>query len=257
LRLLYKGKPLRDDHLPAKAYNLKQHSEIMCVISEVEANGAQSEHSYSDEDGSVVTTTGRRTGRVRAKSTTRDSRTNYHEQRSEQPQAYYPPSSPSHHSPSLSPSSNTRPANENLSATPMEKQSSKQSNASYHSPPRGRSPNPPVSHQNQDLPRSSANSINTPVDANSPLGKVKTLASVFHTQWLPKCTQFLLSPPSDSRTRGLEYAKLTESVLAQIILKADDIELQGDSEARAARKTLLNETSEVLRRLDAIGKPSQ
>src|SRR6202034_3003399 len=34
LRLLYKGGPLKDDNLEAKAYGLKQNSEIMCVVSE-------------------------------------------------------------------------------------------------------------------------------------------------------------------------------------------------------------------------------
>jgi hypothetical protein len=63
-----------------------------------------------------------------------------------------------------------------------------------------------------------------------------------------------MNPPSDLKTRDLEYAKLSESVMAQIVLKADNIEMEGDTEARASRKQLVNEASDVLKRLDAIGK---
>jgi hypothetical protein len=95
---------------------------------------------------------------------------------------------------------------------------------------------------------------NNPIDPSSPLGKVNALSSTFHTQWLTKCMQFIMNPPSDLKTRGLEYAKLSESVMAQIVLKADNLEMEGDADARASRKQLLNEANEVLKRLDAVGK---
>jgi hypothetical protein len=61
-----------------------------------------------------------------------------------------------------------------------------------------------------------------------------------------------MNPPSDLKTRDLEYAKLSESVMAQIVLKVDNIEMEGDTEARAARRQLVREASEILRRLDAV-----
>ncbi len=244
LRLLYKGKTLRDDHLPAKSYGLKQHSEIMCVVSEAEAiNGEASEHSLSDDNGSVTSNTKPR--RQRANSTHRPARTQYHEQ--PQPQSYYQASSQSYHQPNIS-RQTTRTSNENLRAPAMEKQSSKQSNASHNSPPRARSPNLTASQNHSRV------SVNLPIDPNTPLGKVNALSSAFHTQWLPRCTQFYLSPPSDSKARDTEYAKLSESVLAQVMLKADNIEMDGDTEARASRKQLVNEASEVLKKLDAVMK---
>lgn len=248
LRLLYKGRPLREDHYTAKAYNLKQHSEIMCVISEVETfNGAGSDHSGSGDESSVASNTGAR--RRRANSTSRPRSTQYYEP------TQLPSQSHQHHSasrPNPPAPSGTRSSKESLRAPAMEKQSSKQSSNGHPSPPRDRSPNPPLSYQNQNPPPRPTN--HAPVDPNSPLGKVNALASSFHTQWLPKCTQFILSPPADPKTRDLEYNKLSESVLAQIVLKADNIEMLGDSEARASRKQLVNEASEVMKRLDAIGK---
>jgi hypothetical protein len=117
-------------------------------------------------------------------------------------------------------------------------------------------------HDDSDkLSQGSNNSCNTGIflDGNlispsSPLGKVNALSSAFHTQWLTKCRQFIMNPPSDLKTRDLEYAKLSEGVMAHIVLKADIIETEGDTDARAARKQLVNETSDVLKRLDAVGK---
>ena len=252
LRLLYKGRPLKDDNLEAKAYKLKQNSEIMCVISDVEAmNGASSDHSGSGDDSSSVTSTTKRPRRRRAESTTRP-RTEY-QAPSQQSQPAYQSSSYSH-SPSISRPPHTRPSNENLRAPAMEKQSSKQSSTGHPSPPRARSPMPPASRQSPPQPRPNPLATNTAIDPNSPLGKVNALSSTFHTQWLTKCTQFIMNPPTDPKTRDLEYVKLSESVLAQIVLKADNIDTEGDTEARASRKQLVNEASEVLKRLDAIGK---
>jgi hypothetical protein len=250
LRLLYKGKQLKDDNWKAKAYNLKQNSEIMCVISEVEAmNGAASDHS---DDSSSVASNAQRPRRRRAESTPRP-RTEYQVQ-SQQSQPQYQSSSYSHHNPSVSRHPNTRPSNENLRAPAMERTPSKQSSTGHASPPRARSPMPPTSRQSPPQPRYSPTSTTTPIDPNSPLGKVNALSSAFHTEWLTKCTQFIMNPPSDLKTRDLEYAKLSESVMAQIVLKADTIETEGDTDARAARKQLVNEASDVLKRLDAVGK---
>jgi len=113
---------------------------------------------------------------------------------------------------------------------------------------------PPTSRHSPPQPRPTTLASNTAIDPNSPLGKVNALTSAFHTQWLTKCTQFIMSPPTDPKIRDLEYAKLSESVMAQIVLKADNIEMDGDTEARASRKQLVNDASEVLKKLDAIGK---
>jgi hypothetical protein len=253
LRLLYKGRPLRDDHLKAKAYHLKQNSEIMCVISEAEAmNGAVSDHSGSGDDSSSVASNTQRPQRRRAESTARP-RTEY-QAPSQQSQPQYLSSSYSHHNPSISRHPHSRPSSENLRAPAMERTSSRQSSTGHASPPRPRSPVPPPSRQSPPQPRHSTVSPSTPIDPNSPHGKVNALALAFHTQWLTKCEQFITNPPSDPKTRDLEYAKLSESVMAQIVLKADNIETEGDTDARAARKQLVDEASDILKRLDVIGK---
>ena len=237
LRLLYKGKTLRDDSLPAKAYGLKQQSEVLCVVSEAYVNGAGSDHSGSGEDSGTP-----KHGRPRrAESTTRP-RNRAHSTSEPQP-PYQQPQPQSHHANIAVP--NERRSRDSLHAAPPEQRSSSRSRPNYRAP----SPHPrPQQSSHQSSPGLPA------ADPTSPLGKVQALASTFHTKWIPSCTSFILNPPSDARSRDLEYRKLTESILAQVVLNADKIDVQGDPDARALRKQVVNEANEVMKRLDAIGK---
>lgn len=71
---------------------------------------------------------------------------------------------------------------------------------------------------------------------------------------MPKCISFTNHPPTDEKTRDLEYKKLAETVLQQVILKLDAIEIDGDEELRAKRKQLVKETQNILSKLDTIPK---
>lgn len=55
IKLLYKGKNLKDDSKPAKEMGLKQQSEVMCVVSEVLLSPSDDSDSFTDnESGSNV-----------------------------------------------------------------------------------------------------------------------------------------------------------------------------------------------------------
>lgn len=71
---------------------------------------------------------------------------------------------------------------------------------------------------------------------------------------MPKCAQYLSRPPSDPKSRDQEHKKLTESILAQIMLKADDIDIEGDMQARMDRKKLVDEINDMFKKLDAAAK---
>ncbi|KAL6694039.1 hypothetical protein J3F84DRAFT_378431 [Trichoderma pleuroticola] len=74
----------------------------------------------------------------------------------------------------------------------------------------------------------------------------------FNSNWLPLCRRFIESPPRDFIKRVDEHRKLSESVMEQVILKIDDVDIQGDGELRQRRKELVRQFSDVLRQLDDV-----
>ncbi|KAE9963416.1 hypothetical protein BLS_009320 [Venturia inaequalis] len=84
--------------------------------------------------------------------------------------------------------------------------------------------------------------------------KLDALASKFHTAFVPDCIQFLNHPPAEKSKREFEHKKLTETILAQILIKLDSVETEGDQEARQRRKDLVRETQNMLNKLDEVVK---
>lgn len=225
IKLLYKGKSLKDDLRSCKEEGLKQNSELMCVVSEALIPGPRDEDGSSesadedemlhnglgggpriDVDGSIpgesrTKRKGHRGGRRKKGGSGVSTPT-------ERTSGFLAPEAPSHNH-----------------------HGSGASTSHSHAPP------PPQ-----------------PKKPQTPSEKLGEISRNFHTQFVPKCVQFMSNPPTDRKARDLEYKMLSESILAQIILKCDAVETDGDESLRARRKELVKETQAMLKSLDDVGK---
>ncbi|KAJ5724043.1 hypothetical protein N7488_002078 [Penicillium malachiteum] len=206
VRLLYKGNLLKDDYRPCKSEGLKQHSEVLCVVSEVGATtptelsdsgdhrrpeSSSSRVEIDDED--VVSST---SDKNKKKKNKKRNKKKAAQQESSQPLP----------TPTPTPSSATPPPPPNLKllATAQE--------------------------------------------------QVTALTKYLQRVLIPMCDEYLAHPPADAKKRDFEYRKLSETILAQIMLKADGIEPDGNVDVRNARKALIKEAQSALNQLDHVNK---
>ena len=232
IKLLYKGRVLKDDAKACKDEGLKQNSELMCVVSEGPIGGgnrgSEIESSESADEEDPYENGG---PRVEVDGTIRHP----------EPKA----KRKGHRG------GRRRKGRDSGASSPA---TARDSGFLAPEPPqapgRSRSPSPMRPSPATSAPQPTATS-KPPATA---AGKLEEISSVFYTTFLPKVVQFTTHPPSDAKTRDFEYKKLSEGILAQVILKLDAVETEGDEDLRAKRKSLVKETQRVLSGLDEIGK---
>ncbi|KAL8849241.1 MAG: hypothetical protein Q9221_005771 [Calogaya cf. arnoldii] len=241
IKLLYKGKILRDDVRPCRDEGLKQNSEIMCVVSEASSLPSHQQSSSSASEDEMIEN-GITGPRIDVDGTIRDDRPRDRPRRKGHRGGR-----------KKKPSSSTSTPKDSSSYLAPEMPYSTGSGAHHdrtHSPA-GRDHSP-------GLPRptpSPAPPAQKPPAKLTNRETLEALASRFHTEFVPQCISFTSHPPSDLKARDFEYKKLSETILAQIILKLDAVETEGDEGLRAKRKELVRETQSMLGTLDKVGKP--
>lgn len=225
VRLVYKRKELKTNSHSLKHYGMKQNSEVAAIVTErsVDYSRSGSQPSSGSESESYAPP---RQQRPRAHSSVR--------LRSQENIPLAPRQGGSHLHPNGHVASSSH--RDSMRPTDRDRVPGREREPSRS---RGASPAPPAAN---NLP---------PADPSSPLGKMQALASVFHTQWLPPSTKFVLNPPSDLDVRKKEHLKLTESIMQHVVEKADEIPTEGDINARNARKALVTEAQAVMKRMDA------
>ncbi|KAE8141517.1 hypothetical protein BDV38DRAFT_278873 [Aspergillus pseudotamarii] len=76
---------------------------------------------------------------------------------------------------------------------------------------------------------------------STPLEQVQALSVHFQRGLLPLCDDYIANAPIDPKSREFENEKLSQMILAQVILRADAIEPDGNTDARNARRILVKE----------------
>lgn len=203
IKLLYKGKQLKDDAEPVYNFNVKNNSEIMVVLPEP---GDDDSSSDSEE---VVVVGQEDDGRSGSKKKSKKRKSKKKGGRS----------------------TSSSPRESNLEV-------------------------PGGGGAGTSRPQSPASAVSgASAAASGPLEKLNAINSHFTTKLLPICVQFTASPPSDPKKRQDEHRKISETIMQQVLLKLDEVETNGEEEARARRKELVRTVQEVLKGLD--GKLNQ
>ncbi|KAL6234384.1 hypothetical protein BDW75DRAFT_212362 [Aspergillus navahoensis] len=218
IKLLYKGKLLDDDSLQCRAEGLKQQSEILCVVSEVQSG------SRTPSDVSPI-------GRT-SEEAPRSSSLNITE---------------------ITPrSENVKKSKRKKKNKGRKKKSAADSDDDESSTPSAQPPRPTSSSGGGGgyaLPPPAPNLKTFP----TPLEQVYGLTAYFRKEILPLCNRYITDPPLDEKTRDFEHKKLGETILAQVMIKADSIEVE-EVETRTARRALIKEAQSALNQVDAAAK---
>ena len=224
VKLLYKGKQMRDDKQACKHENLKQNSEVMCVVSSpssdataaaaaaaaaappqhgannssdesegsdsVAANGVEAARLEDDGKGERRKRKGHRSGKKKRDRESSGGRE------------------------SLAPPAEPAPATSPRTASPI---------------PQAKKP-------------------------SNPAEMLESIGEDFDVNLHPLVRGFVAHPPAEQKARDLEYKRLSESILAQVLLKLDGVETMGDEVLRGRRKDMVKRLQGVLSELDAVGK---
>ncbi|KAJ5766212.1 uncharacterized protein N7511_003828 [Penicillium nucicola] len=86
----------------------------------------------------------------------------------------------------------------------------------------------------------------------SPLAQVNVLSEWLQQDMLPLVNEYVMNPPTDLKTRRFDYRRLSETILAQVMLKSDGIDPDGDVATRMARKVLIKDAQAALNKLDSV-----
>ena len=229
LKLRYKGRTLRDDAMPARDAGLKQNSELTCIVTEApyDDSGSSGDETAIPSRRPLPTEYEDPTSRSRPNRTGRGNRR-------DRADPIYPPPNP----------------------TPTASNPTTPSRTAFPTPTPTTSASPNLNNPNNNTTTTTTNpppqSYTPPPGPRTPKETVQDLITIFNTQYRPQCQEFIDRPPTDPKTRAAQHTKLSETVLAQIILKLDNVQTDGNEALRRMRKAAVLETQSVLGMMDKV-----
>lgn len=256
VKLIYKGRRLKDDARACCDEGLKQQSEITCVISEP---GTREDVDSSDSaDSEEMLENGLGGPRVEVDGTIRGGGGSNHNKPPRRKSSHRSGRRKKNSNHQGASSDNTSPRGSSGFLSPTIESSIPPIGSSQDTrlPSRAASPvRPPTASSSAPPPHPTSSSPKPPHSSFKPKTPLETFDAIsynYQTNLLPKCLSFTTHPPTDDKTRDFEYKKLSETVLQQVILKLDAIAIDGDEELRAKRKQLVKEAQNTLNALDKI-----
>jgi transcriptional regulator with XRE-family HTH domain/uncharacterized C2H2 Zn-finger protein len=90
---------------------------------------------------------------------------------------------------------------------------------------------------------------------DSPMQQINIISAHFDTL-RTRCEKFITHPPSTVREFDQERRKMSETVLQEVLLRLDSVDVTGEPGARSRRKEVVRQTQEILRRMDAVERPN-
>ena len=265
VKLLYKGRSLRNDSAYARDEGLKQNSELICVISSDTPVRNPNDDEFGTESSSSSASSAVIANGVD-----------------------FIPGSSNDPSERRSKRKNHRGGNKRRNRDDSDASSRYTSTAtSQQQPHRDREASlatgssstsrlvPPASHSSSSLDPGHAPSAgqftrdrspsvvrrapspavapSTPSKPLTPADTVAAISTKLHTEFLPKVKDLLAHPPPDAKTRAFEAKKLSEGILMQVLFKLDAVETN-DEAVKVKRKECVKEANYWSSELDKLGE---
>lgn len=259
VKLLYKGRTLRDDDRYCHEERLKQNSEVMCVIS---SDASIRKLDDGDDSSSSASSTAIANGVELTSS--RDNGSDEREPRSSGKRKNHrggakrrnrdnsnkdpPPPSRSEEPYRDTGSSYLHPTSSSTSGAGTSDHHQQQQ---YH-----RAPSPMRGGTGSPRPASASGPTPPPVPpkvSTGPLGIIETVSYTLRAEFIPKVQALLANPPAETKTRQFESKKLSESILTQVLFKLDGVQTE-DEGIKAKRKECVKEANMWLAELDRLEK---
>lgn len=211
VKLLYKGRQLKDENEPVCKYGVKNNSEIMVVLPDPSVDDES-----SDESSEEIVVVGK--GDDESSRSSRKTKTKKRRDRKKEKGRG-----------STSPRDSNNGASLDIPVDDKRRETT----------------------SGRQSPASAVSGSSAAAVPGGPIDKLNTISTHFKTTLLPLCVQFTASPPSDLKKREDEHRKLAETIMQQVLLKLDEVDTGGEEEARFRRKELVRQVQEVLKGLDS------